>query len=84
MDEATLVSIVGREAVVKEGEQYHQVKVGDQVYLGEITRIDANEGKVVARLNRGGIIDEVELIMETGDTYRQAIGPVRLAPVESN
>lgn len=84
MDEAILVSIVGTEAVLREGEIYHQVKVGDQVYLGEITRIDAEEGKVLARLNRGGIIDEVELIMETSENYRQALGPTRLAPVESN
>ncbi|NND71652.1 MAG: hypothetical protein HKN43_08735 [Rhodothermales bacterium] len=84
MDEAVLVSIVGNEAIMQAGEAYFQLRVGDLVYLGEITRVDASDGLVAARLNRGGIIDEVELKLETGDNYRQALGSVRLAPVEPN
>lgn len=75
-----LISIVGGKAAFKDGQGYHQLGVGDPVYLGQITDIDPIEGRVVARLNKGGIIDEVELFLETEGSYRQAIGETLIAP----
>ncbi len=84
IENAVLVSIVGADrAVFLENNEYKTLGVGDPVYLGQITLIDPTEHRVLARLNRGGIIDEVELKLQTGERFRQALGPVRLAPIES-
>ncbi len=84
VEQSQFVSIVGREAIFEyEGEPV-SVGVGDNVYLGQIVSVDPYRGTVVARLNRGGIIDEVEFELESGEQYRQAIGPPLLSPVQSN
>ncbi len=75
-----LVSIVGGRAVFKDSQGYRQLGVGDPVYLGQITDIDPVEGRVSARLNKGGIIDRVDLSLNAQDGYRQAIGGTLLAP----
>ena len=75
-----LISIVGGKAVFKDGSGYHQIGVGEPVYLGQITEIDPVEGRVVARMNKGGIIDEVELFLHNEGGYRQAIGGTLLTP----
>jgi len=75
-----LVSIVGGKAVFKNDEGYRQLGVGDLVYLGQITDIDPAEGRVSARLNKGGIIDNVDLSLDVQQGYRQAIGGTLLAP----
>ncbi|GBD02630.1 hypothetical protein HRbin18_02377 [bacterium HR18] len=80
IEKARLVSIVGGRAVFQDETGLRSVGVGENVYLGQITAIDPIEGRVVARLNRGGILDEVELHLETGERYRQALGPVLLKP----
>ncbi len=80
LEQATLVSTVGEQAIFREGEQFRSVGVGDDVYLGQIMEIDPIEGRVKARLNKGGIIDEVEIYLQTGERYRQALGSIRLAP----
>ncbi|MDX1440136.1 MAG: hypothetical protein R3284_09550, partial [Rubricoccaceae bacterium] len=54
---------------------------GDRVYLGRITSIDPNNASVVIDLNKGGIRERVELDLQTGERYRQAMGPVQLNPV---
>ncbi len=81
IEKAKLVSIVGGRAVFQDASGLRTVGVGENVYLGQITEIDPIEGRVVARLNRGGILDEVELYLETGERYRQALGPVLLTPL---
>jgi len=81
IEKAKLVSIVGGRAVFQDASGLRTVGVGENVYLGQITEIDPIEGRVVARLNRGGILDEVELYLETGERYRQALGPVLLVPL---
>ena len=75
-----LISIVGGKAAFKDGNGYHQLGIGDPVYLGQITDIDPIEGRVVARLNKGGIIDEVEMFLHSEEGYRQAIGGTLLTP----
>ncbi|MFQ5569474.1 MAG: hypothetical protein ACE5G0_07350 [Rhodothermales bacterium] len=80
IERAQLVSIVGEQAVFKEGESYRSVGIGGDVYLGQIIEIDPNEGRVKARLNKGGIIDAVELYLQSGEQYREALGAIRRAP----
>lgn len=82
VEEARLVSIVDGKAVFLEGERgYRSLGEGDAVYLGRILTVDPKQDRVVVRLNKGGIVDEVEIELHTGERYRQAIGPVRLGPL---
>ncbi|HET6568179.1 MAG TPA: hypothetical protein VFG50_09455 [Rhodothermales bacterium] len=80
VDKATLVAITDGKAVFNDGAGYRQLGVGDDVYLGQIIAVDPRGQRVVARLNRGGLIDEVSLELQSGERYRQAIGPLQLAP----
>lgn len=80
IEQAQLVSIVGDKAIFKEGSEYRSVGQGEDVYLGQITEVDPTEGRVMARLNKGGIIDAVELFLQSGELYREALGSVRRAP----
>ena len=74
LDKARLVSIVGGEAVFKDGQGLRKVGVGDDVYLGQITEVDASRGRVRAVLNRGGIIDDVEVSLGLENAYRGVTG----------
>lgn len=84
MDDAKLVSIVGGKAVFFWEGEYYDLGIGEPVYNGEISSIDQEAGIVVSRINKGGIIDEVEFELLTGETYKQALGPNRLSPIQSN
>ena len=75
-----LISIVGGKAVFKDQTGFRTLANGDPIYLGQITDIDPVEGKVSARLNKGGIIDEVEVFLHNQAGYRQAIGGTVLSP----
>jgi len=81
VEDAELISIVGGKAVFKDEKGLRSVGVGEKVYLGVISEVSAAEGRVVARLNKGGIYDEVVRDLDTGDSYRQAQGPARLSPL---
>lgn len=80
LDKASLVSIVGGEAVFETKEGFISLAEGDNVYLGQITEIDSRNGLVRARLNKGGIIDEIEIFLDTEEQFRQALGPTNLTP----
>jgi len=84
LEEATLVSIVGGKAVFQWKGDYYQLDAGDRVYLGQIIAVDPTQDRVVARLNKGGIIDEIEVNLQTGERYRQALGPVNLSPLQDH
>ncbi|MEM8485653.1 MAG: hypothetical protein AAF564_08885 [Bacteroidota bacterium] len=75
-----LISIVGGKAVFRDESGYRTLGVGDNIYLGEITDIDPLSGKVDARLNKGGIIDRVEVFLNNEESYRRAVGGTRLTP----
>ena len=80
IEQAQLVSIVGDKAIFKEDEEYRAVGQGEDVYLGQIIEVDPVEGRIKARLNKGGIIDAVEIFLQSGERYREALGSVRRAP----
>lgn len=79
----SLVSVLGEVAVFRDELGARPVREGDRVYLGTISRIDPNEARVVAELNKGGIRERVEINLATGERYRQAIGTSRLSPLSS-
>lgn len=80
LENAQLASIVGKEAYFREGEKLRSVGVGGDVYLGQITAIDPIEGRVTARLNKGGIIDEIDLYLQSGEKSGKSLGTIRRAP----
>ncbi|MCH8276864.1 MAG: hypothetical protein IIA50_04900 [Bacteroidetes bacterium] len=84
IERANLISIADSKAIFEEEGRFISVGVGDDIYLGQITALDPRLGTILARLNKGGIIDEVELILDTGERFRQAIGPVNLTPAKTN
>lgn len=61
VETAQLVSIVGEEAVFRQENQNRRVGEGERVYLGRLVQVDPSRGRVVARLNKGGIVDRVVL-----------------------
>lgn len=67
VESANLVSIVGDQAVFLTGEGVERVAEGDRVYLGRITEVDGTEGRVVARLNKGGIVENVEITLQSAE-----------------
>ena len=84
VEQAEFVSIVDGNAIFRDEQGYRKAGVGDDVYLGQITSVDPVRGQATARLNRGGLLDRVELsLSEAEQAYRQAIGPDELNPAES-
>ena len=75
-----LVSVIGGTAVFDRGGELRQLRAGDRVYLGRIGNVDPQRARVVVDYNRGGIRERVEIDLETGERYRQALGRQTLAP----
>lgn len=78
--EAKLVMIAGTEAILEWNGSTHTVGIGDSVYLGQVISVDPRAGTLQVRLNKGGIVDDVELRIATEALYRQASGTVALTP----
>lgn len=83
LESAELISIVGPEAILKWNGGEYKVSVGDPVYLGEVISVDPIRGRVVASLNKGGIPERIELIMDLDDFYNKARGNVQLTPAKN-
>ena len=81
VETAELISIVGEKAVFRDDTGLRTVALGEEVYLGRLTEVDPANGRIVARLNKGGIFDEVVRELETVEPYRHAQGPARLSPL---
>jgi hypothetical protein len=83
IEESKLISIADGKAVFRDQEgRYRMLSVGDAVYLGQVVSVDPKGDRVVARLNKGGIIDQIDMELHSGERYRQAIGPQLLTPLE--
>ncbi len=59
IESAELIAIADGRAIFRDGTGYHTLGPGSAVYLGYVSRIDAANGRVVAHLNKGGILDQV-------------------------
>lgn len=84
VEQDEFVSIVENKAVFKTGDGYVMRGKGDDVYLGRIVEVDPRTGKVVARLNKGGIIDQIELMLDGADPLKQARGEQELTPLDDS
>ena len=71
---------VHHRAVGQEIGELRQLRSGDRVYLGRIANVDPTRARVVVDYNRGGIRERVEIDLETGERYRQALGRQTLSP----
>ncbi len=58
--------IPGKAFVEDQGKSIRTLQEGDEVYLGYVTRIDPVNGRLECTLNKGGIIDRVELKISYG------------------
>lgn len=70
IEQAKFLSIVNGEAVFETEDGLVRIGEGDRVYLGRIVTVDAEDGRVVARLNKGGIVGTVERsLQESGSEF---------------
>ena len=58
--------IPGKAFVLDQTNTIRTLQEGDEVYLGYITKIDPESGSIEATLNKGGIIDKVDLKIRYG------------------
>ena len=74
VEDASLVSVAGERAYFDIGGEYKSVALGGDVYLGTVTAVDPHNGRVKVRLNRGGIIDHVEISIDPEQAERSRDG----------
>ena len=83
IEKATLVSIIGDRAVFDWEERQYILGEGDDVYLGTIVKVDPKMTLVRARLNKGGMIDMLDIRLDLGDRFRQAgVDGVQVQPID--
>jgi len=58
--------IPGKAFVLDQNNTIKALREGDEVYLGYVTRIDPEAGRIECTLNKGGIIEKVELKIRFG------------------
>lgn len=75
VETASLVSIIDGQAVFRTRGGFERLAEGDKVYLGRIVEVDASDGRVVARLDKGGIIETVRLTLNPDSLSRPAPDP---------
>ncbi len=75
VESAQFLSIVGGEAIFQTEAGIERVEEGDSVYLGRIVEVNSSEGRVVARLNKGGIVERVERTLAPSETPSEQGGP---------
>jgi len=58
--------ITGKAYVLDQANNIRTLQEGDEVYLGYVTKIDPEGGRIECTLNKGGIIEKVELKIRYG------------------
>ncbi|HIG73726.1 MAG TPA: hypothetical protein EYQ24_03850 [Bacteroidetes bacterium] len=74
VEKDSLMAVIGGTAVFSRDGDPRQLSAGSRVYLGRVASVDARTARVVVNLNKGGIRERVELDLNTGNRYRQALG----------
>jgi hypothetical protein len=83
VEQGKLISIVAGTAIFEYGGEQHELKEGDNVYLGEIVKIDPLEGTVRAVLNKGGLTTTVDVRMYSEEErFRSNQQSGRIAPIQ--
>jgi len=62
--------IPGKAFIVDQNQKSRVLEEGDKVYLGYVTRILPNEGKVECLLNKGGVAERYELTIRLGQPLK--------------
>jgi hypothetical protein len=63
--------IPGKAFVLDQTNTIRTIMEGDEVYLGYVTKIIPEEGRIECTLNKGGIIEKVELKIRYGVQQQQ-------------
>jgi hypothetical protein len=58
--------IPGKAFIIDQTNTFRTLEPGDEVYLGYVTKLMPDEGKIECTLNKGGIIEQVELKIRFG------------------
>jgi hypothetical protein len=58
--------IPGKAFVLDQTNTIRTLREGDEVYLGYVTRIDPERGRIECTLNKGGIIEKTDLKIQYG------------------
>lgn len=58
--------IPGKAFIIDQSNNFRTLEAGDEVYLGYVTKLMPDEGKIECTLNKGGIIEKVELRIRYG------------------
>jgi hypothetical protein len=67
IERADLKAVIpGKAFVLDQNNDIQTLNEGDEVYLGYVTRIDPEVGRLECTLNKGGIIEKVELAIRYG------------------
>lgn len=66
--------IPGKAFVFDQNNNFRTLQWGDEVYLGYVTKLLPEEGKIECTLNKGGIIEKVELKIRYAAGQQAALG----------
>lgn len=71
IERSTLKAVIpGKAFIVDQTQKSRVLEEGDKVYLGYVTRILPNEGKVECLLNKGGVAERYELTIRLGQPLK--------------
>jgi len=62
--------IPGKAFIIDQNQKARTLEEGDKVYLGYVTRILPNQGKIECLLNKGGVAERFELSMRVGQQVK--------------
>jgi hypothetical protein len=62
--------IPGKAFIIDQFQKSRQLEEGDPVYLGYVTKIYPNEGKIECLLNKGGVAERFELSIRVGQPLK--------------
>jgi hypothetical protein len=74
--------IPGKAFLIDQSNNFRTLGPGDEVYLGYVTKLLPDEGKIECTLNKGGIIEKVELKIRYAAGQQQAAFGVLQVPVQ--
>ena len=60
----------GKATIVDQNQKWRQLSEGDKVYLGYVTKIIPEQGKIECMLNKGGVAERFELSIRLGEPIK--------------
>ena len=66
--------IPGKAFVVDQKNNFRTLEPGDEVYLGYVTKLLPEQGRIECTLNKGGIFEKVELKIRYAAGQQAAVG----------